>query len=220
MNSSITITQIKYVLALHKEGTFSKAADKCFVTQSTLSTMIRKLEDQMQLKLFDRKSKPIKLTKEGQALITQFQFLHQEYENLQELIQEKSGEYYGTLKIAIIPTLAPFILPLFLTNMIENYPKVNFSIDEITTNEIIDRLKKRELDVGILSLPIGDTELVEKSLFYEDFLIYDVNRPSPVKKKKKIKIKEIDLNRLWLLCLLYTSPSPRDATLSRMPSSA
>lgn len=198
MTSSISINQIKYVLALEKEGSFSRAADKCFVTQSTLSTMIKKLEDQMNLVLFDRKSKPISLTQEGKVLFEQLKLIHQEFENLQELIQETKEEFHGTFNIGIIPTLAPFLLPLFLSLLVEKHPKVNFRIDEITTNEIIDRIKKREMDVGILSLPIPDKDLTQKTLFFEDFLIYDTNQTTQ-SKNKKFKVEDIDINRLWLL---------------------
>ncbi len=197
LTPSISITQIKYVLALEKTGSFSKAADMCFVTQSTLSTMIRKMEDQIDLKIFDRKSKPISLTQEGQMIIHRFKLISLEYENLIELIQDTKEEFHGTFKIGIIPTLAPFLLPLFLNEMVSKHPNINFSIDEITTNDIISRIKDREMDIGILSLPINDNELKEKELFLEDFLIYDAN--APANSKKKYKIKDIDINRLWLL---------------------
>lgn len=196
---SISISQIKYVLALEKEGSFSEAADKCFVTQSTLSTMVKKMEEQLKLVLFDRRSKPIKLTEEGKILIDQFKLMYQEFENLEDLIETTKVEFYGNLSIGIIPTLAPFLLPLFLDDMTNQYPNVNFSIDEITTNEITERIKKKELDIGILSLPVKDKELVQKTLFYEDFLIYDTNLSAHLKKKKKYKIADIDINRLWLL---------------------
>ncbi len=194
---SITISQIQYVLALEKTGSFSEAARMCHITQSTLSTMIKKLENQMDLELFDRKSKPIQLTEAGEKLIRQFKVIYNEYENLSELIQETKDEFYGILKVGIIPTLAPFLLPLFLDNLVSKYPKVTFDINEITTYEIIKRLKLRELDVGILSLPINDKELKEKSLFQEDFLVYDAREQTP--SNQKYKIQDIDIHRLWLL---------------------
>jgi len=184
-------------MALVETGSFSKAADLCFVTQSTLSTMVRKLEDQIDLIIFDRKSKPIILTPEGEALIGQLKVIYYEFENLNELVQETKQEFNGTFKIGIIPTIAPFLLPLFLDRMIKAYPNVKFSIDEITTNEIVNKIKLRELDVGILSLPLDEKGINQKSLFVEDFLIYDAYGHSD--SKKKYKIKDIDVNRLWLL---------------------
>jgi LysR family hydrogen peroxide-inducible transcriptional activator len=185
------------VLALANTGSFSKAADMCFVTQSTLSTMIMKMENQLDLKLFDRKSKPIALTKEGSVLIDQFKVISNEYDNLRELIQSTKEEFHGTLKIGIIPTLAPFLLPLFLDKLITSYPNINFSISEITTQGIVNRIKLRELDIGILSLPIDEKGLQQKSLFKEEFLVYDA-RKNP-QATSKYKIKDIDINRLWLL---------------------
>ncbi len=195
--SSITISQIQYILALERTGSFSEAAASCHITQSTLSTMIRKLENQLEFNLFDRKSKPIQLTVEGERLITQLKVIHNEYENLLELVQKTKNEFYGTFKIGIIPTLAPFLLPLFLDKLVHQYPSVNFSIQEITTGEITNLLKLRALDVGILSLPIPEKELEQRVLFDEDFLVYDTRNHS--KTKTKYKVKDIDVSRLWLL---------------------
>jgi len=194
---SISPNQIQYVLALDRTGSFSEAASACFVTQSTLSTMIKKLENQMEVRLFDRSSKPIKLTEEGKILISQLKVINSEYENLFELVQETKNEFHGTLKIGIIPTLAPFLLPLILDNLIQAYPNIVFNINEITTNEILNRLKTRDIDIGILSLPIEDSEFLQTSLFKEDFLVYDAGNAS--RKNKKYKIKDIDISRLWLL---------------------
>ncbi len=197
MTSSISFTQIKYVLALQKTGSFSQAAEMCFVTQSTLSTMVRKLEDQLDLTLFNRKSKPIQLTQEGKVIIDQFKVIYHELESLQEIVQDTRKEFYGTLKMGIIPTLAPFLLPLFLDRITKKHPNIQFSIDEITTTEIIKKIKLRELDIGILSLPIPEKNLEQKSLFFEEFMIYDAHNKAL--SRKKYKINDIDINRLWLL---------------------
>ena len=196
MITSISTSQIKYIIELEKTGSFSKAAETCFITQSTLSTMIKKMEDQMGLIIFDRRSKPIQLTQEGRALIDQLKVIHHEFENLKELIQESKEEFHGSLKIGIIPTIAPFLLPLFLDKLVSNYPDVNFNIHEITTNDIARKIKLRELDIGILSLPIDGKEFKEIDLFKEDFLVYDASGHAG---KKKYKINDIDLSRLWLL---------------------
>ena len=195
--SSITLSQVKYVLALHKTGSFSEAADLCFITQSTLSTMIKKLEYELDLEIFNRKSKPISLTHEGNALISHFKVLYHEYENLLELVQETKEEFYGTLKIGIIPTIAPFLLPLFLDRFVEMYPNINFYINEITTNEITKKIMLREIDIGIMSIPLKHDTLNQKSLYVEDFVVYDVREQG--NKSKRYKIKDIDVSRLWLL---------------------
>jgi len=194
---SISTSQLEYVLALHKTGSFSKAADKCFVTQSTLSTMIKKLEEQIGIKLFDRKSKPITLTNEGKSMVEQMKVIHHEYEILEELVHETKELMQGSLSIGVIPTLAPFLLPLFLDQFVSTYQDIKFYIYEITTNEIIQKIKSRELDIGILSIPLADKGINQTSLFTEDFLIYDAS--DKFLREKKYKIDDIDLSRLWLL---------------------
>ena len=195
--TSISYSQIKYVIALEKTGSFSEAADKCFVTQSTLSTMIKRLENHLDLKLFDRQKKPIELTVEGKKLINQFKIIDNEYENLFALFNETKSEFHGTLKIGIIPTLAPFLLPLFLDRINVKYPNLNLEINEITTHEIQNKLKLREIDVGLISIPIVDKELNQTHLFREEFLVYDARGQSP--QSKRYKINEIDISKLWLL---------------------
>jgi len=197
LRKSITINQINYVIALHKAGSFSKAAEQCAITQSTFSIMIKKLEDQIGMPLFDRKTKPITLTKAGHSLINQFIIVNNEFGNLIENIQEINEDFFGTLRIGIIPTLAPFLLPLILPKLLNEYPKLEFQIFEITTQEIVNRINLRELDVGVLSLPIKNEKLIEKSLFKEDFLVYDTR--DYINKKDKYKIDDIDVSRLWLL---------------------
>jgi len=194
---SITINQIQYALALSRTGSFSQAAEACFVTQSTLSTMIRKLEDHMDVVLFDRSTKPVRLSKEGETIINQFKIVSKEFENLDELISETKGQISGNLKIGIIPTIAPFILPLILNGLIQSYPEVNFNIYEITTQEIVKKLKQRELDIGLVSLPLRQKSLDEITLFKEDFLVYDARKNA--QKKKRYQIDDIDLSKLWLL---------------------
>jgi len=194
---SISITQIQYVLALHEHGSFSDAADHCFVTQSTLSTMIKKLESQIGFQLFDRKSKPITLTNEGIGLINQFRLTNKEYGDLLHSIDALKEEYSGTLKIGIIPTVAPFLLPLFLGQVVSKYPDVSFIISESTTQHIVTDVKSRELDIGILSLPILDKTLIQSHLYSEDFLVYDT-RDHGNTQGKHYAIDEIDHSRLWL----------------------
>lgn len=193
--TSITLLQIKYLLALEKTGSFSLAAVDCHVTQSTLSTMIRKLEDQLDLLLFNRTSKPVTMTLEGKLLLHQFKQIQHSVETLGELVQETKDDFYGTMRIGVIPTIAPFLFPLFLDKLVISYPNINFIIDEITTDDIVYRLKQRELDVGIVSLPIVDKELVEQVLYYEDFLVYDASQPDI----KNYRVTTMDTNKIWLL---------------------
>ncbi len=194
--ASIQENQINYILSLAQTGSFSQAAEQCFVTQSTLSTMIKKYENQIGFKIFNRKTKPISLTAEGYAIIEQLKTIKREFENLNEIVREAKGELNGEFKIGIIPTIAPFLLPRFLNKITSDYPNIEFRIFEITTEEIINKIKLRDLDAGIVSTPLSDSDLLEYPLFQEDFLVYDTRKG---KKGKKYTVGDIDFDRLWLL---------------------
>ena len=193
---SIQKSQIDYILALAKTGSFSQAAELCYITQSTLSTMIRKYEDSIGIELFDRKKKPIKPTPEGDIVIEQLLKLNHEFDNLEEVTKEIKGEIIGGLEIGVIPTIAPFLLPLFLKPLIRDYPSVQFSIHELTTAEMVQRIKRRDLDLAIVSTPLSDPQLKEMPLFLEDFVLYETRE---LTESKRYRVEDIDINRLWLL---------------------
>ena len=129
----MNIQQIQYVLAVAELKNFGKAAEKCFITQSTLSTMIVRFEEEIGITIFDRKTKPATITKEGQAIIQQLKVIATEINNLNEITESLKGEVSGGLKIGVIPTIAPYILPRFLEEFTNKFPKMNFEISEITT---------------------------------------------------------------------------------------
>ena len=192
----MTIQQIKYVLAVAKYAHFETAADSCFVTQSTLSTMINKLEDELGIYIFNRKTKPVSITKEGEVLIDRMRILFHEFESLENSVQEMKGELVGELRIGIIPTISPYLLPLFLTTFAARYPKVKMIVTETTTENIQRELKARNLDVGILAISIDDKELEEKALYEEPFFVFDCKSSRP---PSQFSIEELDYSDLWFL---------------------
>ncbi|MEL6717114.1 MAG: LysR substrate-binding domain-containing protein [Bacteroidota bacterium] len=192
----MNIQQIQYVLAVGELRNFGRAADKCFISQSTLSTMVGKFENEIGITIFDRRSKPIKITNEGEKIIDQLKVIARELNMLQEVISDLKGELSGTLRIGAIPTVGPYILPLFLNQFVAQFPKIQFEVSEMTTEKIVDYLEKRQLDIGIVSLPLNNTNLEEIPLYEEPFLLYDAQVMSY---DDPVKIKEIDLQRLWLL---------------------
>jgi LysR family hydrogen peroxide-inducible transcriptional activator len=192
----MNIQQIKYVIAVAEMQSFGKAAEKCFITQSTLSTMISRLESELGLQLFDRKKKPITTTKEGEAILQQLKIITKELDILSEVVGDLKGESSGQLNIGVIPTVAPYLLPLFLNDFVQKHPNIKFIISEMTTDNIIDGLEHRTLDIGILSTPLKHNTLIEKPLYNEPFLLFDKTRKYS---KKNVKVSEIDCNRLWLL---------------------
>lgn len=192
----MNIQQIKYAIAVAEVQSFGKAAEMCFITQSTLSTMIARLEGELGVKLFDRKKKPITTTKEGEVILKQLRIINKELEILDEVVGDLKGESSGQLHVGVIPTVAPYLLPSFLKDFVQRHPNVKFFISEMTTENIIKDLENRTLDIGILSTPLHHNTLIEKPLYKEPFLLFDKSKECS---EKNIHVNEIDCNRLWLL---------------------
>jgi LysR family hydrogen peroxide-inducible transcriptional activator len=190
----MNIQQFQYILAVAEHKHFEIAAEKCCITQSTLSTMISKFEDEIGFKIFDRKKKPVQLTNEGKIILEQLTIIVNNIDQLKELTNEVKGEVTGSLTLSVIPTIAPFLLPLFLQNFATKFPNLKIKVREETTSEIVRKLKSRELDIGILSVPLNDKEIIEIKLYDEPFLFFDaeneMNEPITF---KNIKMKNICL---------------------------
>ncbi|MFQ3597088.1 MAG: LysR substrate-binding domain-containing protein [Chloroherpetonaceae bacterium] len=192
----MNIQQFQYVLAVVDLRNFEAAAEKCFVTQSTLSTMIGKFEEEIGVQIFNRKTKPVSITHEGAQIIERLRILAKEVDSLKNLIQELKNEQEGELRIGVIPTVAPYLLPLFLTTFTKAFPKLKVVLMEATTAEIISSLNHRTLDVGILAVPLHEENLVEIHLYYEPFLVYDCTLS---KRKKFTTAEALDYTKLWLM---------------------
>lgn len=193
----MNIQQFQYVLAVVDLRNFEAAAEKCFVTQSTLSTMIGKFEEEIGVQIFNRKTKPVSVTHEGAQIIERLRILTKEVDALKNLIQELKNEQEGELRISVIPTVAPYLLPLFLTTFTQAFPKLKMILTEATTAEIISGLNRRTIDVGILAVPLHEENLVELHLYYEPFLVYDCTSSS--KRKKFTTAEALDYTKLWLM---------------------
>jgi len=191
----MNIQQFNYVLAVAEHKHFELAADKCFITQSTLSTMISKFEDEIGIKIFDRKKKPVSITDEGALLIEQLKIIRNEINKLDELVKEIKGEVKGELSISVIPTIAPFLLPLFLQEFASRFIDLQIRVREQTTPEIIRQLKSREIDMGIVSLPLNDKDLIEITLYDEPFVYYDASSCN----RTPVNMDDIDVSKLFLL---------------------
>lgn len=191
----MNIQQFHYILAVAEYRHFETSAEKCFVSQSTLSTMISRFEEEIGIKIFDRSQKPVEITKEGNIIIEQLKQITNELNQLDEVIREIKGEIKGSLKIGCIPTVAPFLLPLFLQEFSVKYPDLILEVKEKTTNEIIRQLKSRELDIGIISPPLHEAEILEEHLYDEAFLLFDAAKTV----HSKVILDELDLDNFWLL---------------------
>src|SRR5471030_434700 len=150
----MTIVQLEYIVAVDTYRSFVAAAEKCFVTQPTLSMQVQKLEDTLGVKLFDRSKQPVVPTDIGVEVIAQARILLAESEKIKEIISDRERELSGELKVGIIPTVAPYILPRILHGFIDKYPQVKLIVSEQTTEQIIQQFKLVTIDCGILSTPL------------------------------------------------------------------
>ena len=194
----MTFTQLEYIVAVDTCRHFADAADKCFVTQPTLSMQIHKLENKLGTKIFDRSKQPVLPTAAGVEIIEQARKILAERNRLQEIIDTKKGIINGELKVGIIPTLAPYLLPLFIPSLTKNYPHVHITINELTTSQVIAYLREGKIDAGILATPLNENGIKEDVLFYEEMMAY-VSRKNSAFKKQYMLPKDIDPNKLWLL---------------------
>ena len=194
----MTFVQLEYIVAVDTYRHFASAAEHCFVTQPTLSMQIQKMELELGVKIFDRSKQPVVPTEIGQQLVDQAKRILSEKNMIDELVQIKKGILTGELKIGIIPTLAPYLLPLFIQQFTAKHPEVRLIVSELTTEKIISRLKESRIDVGILVTPLNETGIKEHVLFYEELVAY-VSKNNPVYNKAFLLPQDIDANKLWLL---------------------
>jgi LysR family transcriptional regulator, hydrogen peroxide-inducible genes activator len=187
--------QLKYVLAVDQLRHFGKAADSCFVTQPTLSMMIQNFEAELEIKIFDRSKQPVVPTPVGELIIEQARKVLLEQERLFDLVRQQKSSLSGNLRVGIIPTLAPYLVHRFINSFLEKYPNIQLSVSEYVTSSIVKRLKKNQLDVGILVSPLGDTAIQETPLFYEPLLVYS----SHTYKKHFLLPEDLEPEELLLL---------------------
>ena len=194
----ITLTQLEYIVAIDTYRNFAKAAEKTFVTQPTLSMQVKKLEEHFGVKIFDRNKQPVIPTDIGRRIIDQSRVVLSEAGRLDDMIKHFLGDIQGELSIGIIPTLAPYLLPLFGGNFKRNYPHVNLRVEELVTDQIADKLKDDRLDAGIFVTPYNDSAILEEPLFYEEMLIY-AQTGHPLLQQHNIKVIDVATPDIWLL---------------------
>lgn len=194
----MTLVQLEYVIAVDTYRSFVAAAEKCHVTQPTLSMQVQKLEESLGVKIFDRSRQPVVPTEVGAKIIKQARVILMESQKINEILQEKKGEISGELRVGVIPTIAPYLLPDVITRFLKKYPKIELQIWEYTTERLVEELKRGALDCGILSTPLMDSAIQESVLFYETFVAY-LSEQSPLIGKKVISVDDMAQEKLWLL---------------------
>lgn len=194
----MTITQLTYVLAVAEYKNFTKASEKVFVTQPTLSMQVQKLEEELDVKIFDRTKKPIALTPVGEKIIEQAKNIVNESVRIQDIVDQQRGFVGGEFKLGIIPTVMPTLLPMFLNNFVKKYTKINLKIEELHTDVIIQKLIDGHLDAGIAATPLEHDKIIERPLYYEPFMAY-IPEHHNLFSKTSINTEDLDVDDVLLL---------------------
>lgn len=194
----MTITQLQYVLAVAEHRNFTQAAEKCFVTQPTLSMQIQKVEEELGVLIFDRSKKPVQLTPIGEKIAEQAKNIVNESTRMKDIVDQQKGYIGGAFKLGIIPTVMPTLLPMFLVNFIRKYPKVQLILEELNTDELLVKLKNGHLDAAIAATPLEDDKIEEAVLYYEPFVAY-VPEHHSLAAASEIDIQDVNPDEILLL---------------------
>ncbi|MCJ8167278.1 LysR substrate-binding domain-containing protein [Pontibacter sp. E15-1] len=194
----MTLVQLEYVVAVDTYRHFATAAEHCFVTQPTLSMQLQKLEEEMGVQVFDRSRVPVRPTELGKDIIAQARVVLAEAKKVQEIVQDQKQKLSGELRIGVIPTLAPYLIPLFITGFMQRYTDVRVVVQELLTDQIVEYLNHEQLDVGLLVTPLENKSIKELPLFYEAFVAY-INPSHALANAETIHPSQLDLDALWVL---------------------
>ncbi|MEB2774873.1 LysR substrate-binding domain-containing protein [Algoriphagus sp. D3-2-R+10] len=194
----MTIQQLEYLIAVDKHRHFGHAAESCFVTQPTLSAQLSKLERDLGVILFDRSKMPVIPTEMGVHIIKQAKKVVSESKGIFELVADMKGDISGLIKLGIIPTLAPYLLHLFIRKFLEKYPNVKLEVQEMITEEVVKKLKNDELDLGIIVTPLHESGIVEKPMFYEKFFAY-LSKDHPLLEESVFHPEKVLKEDFWVL---------------------
>jgi LysR family hydrogen peroxide-inducible transcriptional activator len=194
----MTLTQLGYILAVDRCRNFAQAARESFVTQPTLSMQIQKLEDYLQIIIFDRSKNPVIPTPMGRKVLDYAKKILKASQELEELSRSLRGEVSGEFILSVIPTLAPYLLPLFVQKFMEEFPNVELKISESQTDQIVRDLKEGKVDAGLVAVPLEVKELEEERLFLEPFRIF-LSHDHNLLKKKLVAEEELNMHEAWLL---------------------
>lgn len=194
----MTLTQLSYVIALDTHQHFRKAAEHVFVTQPTLSMQVQKLEEELGVVLFDRSKHPIAPTALGKAVIAQARIVLGEVERIRALTEAATQEVAGTLRVGVIPTLAPYLLPLLIEPFTARYPDVTMVFEELLAEHIVARIREDTLDVGLVATETLAPGMQEQIVFEEPFVAY-VAAEHRLAALERLRIKDIRPGDVWLL---------------------
>jgi LysR family hydrogen peroxide-inducible transcriptional activator len=194
----MTLQQMEYIVAVDKYRHFVKAAEACKVTQSTLSSMIQKLESELDVQIFDRNLHPTRPTQTGERIIARAKVILYKVSQINEMVLSEREQETGEIKFGVIPTVAPYILPKLFKVVHSDYPGVTLRVSEARTAAIIERLERAELDMALLATPLNNAELLEIPVYYEKFVAY-VSPSEELYQQPEIETHHIPSDHLWVL---------------------
>ena len=194
----ISVKQINYALAVEKELHFKNAADKCYVSASTLSNAISEMEKQLGFEIFERNNKKVIVTKLGEEILKKYKNIKLQLEDIQKISENNSQPLSHPISLGVIPTISPFLMPFAIKSLSSKFPKLNLNISEGQSNELIDKVKKGDLDMAILALPFKLRGLIPIKIWVEDFF-WITKKDDARSKVKEIKANELDRSELLLL---------------------
>jgi len=196
--ATMTLTQIEYILAVAKEKSFRKAAKSRFVSQPTLSAQIQKLEEELGVVIFDRSQSTNSLTKIGELIIHQAKMVKDEADRVSEIVQVQKYGLVGELNVGAIPTISPYLIPIFLDSFNKKYPKLALNLSELTTENCLNHLVNEEIDVAILATSEDKNIFYQEKLYDEEMVLFS-NKDNKLLKKKSISTNDISAEEIWLL---------------------
>lgn len=209
----MTLTELKYIVAVARERHFGRAAEACFVSQPTLSVAIKKLEDELNVQIFERGTSEVSVTPIGEQIVTQAQRVLEQTLAIKEIAKQGKDPLVGPLRLGVIYTIGPYLLPTLVKQMIKAVPQMPLMLQENYTLKLIELLKQGEIDVAIMALPFPETGLMVRALYDEPFV---VAMPSGHAWENRAKIDADDLKQETML-LLGSGHCFRDHVLGVCP---
>lgn len=194
----MTLQQLEYMVAVDRYGYFVTAAEACGVTQSTLSLMIRKLEEELDVRIFNRNTHPVDATETGRKLIDRAKLVLYHYGQILEITKSDREILSGSLKLAMISSVSPILVPGLFRYVGANHPSIDLRVEEMLSSTILSKLEKGEIDMGFVTSPVDNPEMLELPLYHEAFYAY-VSPSEPVYAQESISRSDVLDNPLWII---------------------
>lgn len=194
----MNLRDLEYLVAIDEERHFHRAAERCFVSQPTLSGQIKKLEEQLGVQLIERSTRQVVMTDAGAAVVAQARRVLLEARSISEIAQTYHDPMAGELHLGLIPTVAPYLLPRVMPRIKRDFPRLKLWLNEQQTHVLMERLRKAELDLLILALPVPEHDFVEIDLFREPFWLA-LPKDDPLARHKDVSLADLNERELMLL---------------------